>query len=178
MSSMSLLFKRTPPKAFEVDHDFKFFKSLSSPKVALKKQTRQKIHLSECRYVQYISFLFFLFLGGGALFRASPAAYGPSQAGSAFVFIAAVPHPYELGASHNTDELFHSSPGQRRDPGLAGVARTVFRSEALGENLLLLPLRVSPSSSKPEMVASLCPFFCGHASLWPVGNSLCFEGFL
>lgn len=34
MSSMSLLFKRTPPKAFEVDHDFKFFKSLSSPKVA------------------------------------------------------------------------------------------------------------------------------------------------
>ena len=36
MSSMSLLFKRTPPKAFEVEHDFKFFKSLSSPKVALK----------------------------------------------------------------------------------------------------------------------------------------------
>uniref|UniRef100_A0A8C0PVI6 WD repeat domain 64 n=1 Tax=Canis lupus familiaris TaxID=9615 RepID=A0A8C0PVI6_CANLF len=33
MSSMSLLFKRTPPKAFEVDHDFKFFKSLSSPKI-------------------------------------------------------------------------------------------------------------------------------------------------
>ncbi|KAM9110540.1 WD repeat-containing protein 64 isoform 2-T2 [Megaptera novaeangliae] len=32
MSSMSLLFKRTPPKAFEVEHDFKFFKSLSSPK--------------------------------------------------------------------------------------------------------------------------------------------------
>lgn len=36
MSSMSLLFKRTPLKAFEVEHDFKFFKSLSSPKVALK----------------------------------------------------------------------------------------------------------------------------------------------
>lgn len=34
MSSMSLLFKRTPPKPFEVQHDFKFFKSLSSPKVA------------------------------------------------------------------------------------------------------------------------------------------------
>ncbi|KAI5760623.1 WDR64 [Gulo gulo luscus] len=33
MSSMSLLFKRMPPKAFEVDHDFKFFKSLSSPKI-------------------------------------------------------------------------------------------------------------------------------------------------
>ncbi|MBZ3871580.1 WD repeat-containing protein 64 [Sciurus carolinensis] len=33
MSSMSLLFKRTPPKAFEVEQDFKFFKSLSSPKV-------------------------------------------------------------------------------------------------------------------------------------------------
>ncbi|KAB0345611.1 hypothetical protein FD754_022537 [Muntiacus muntjak] len=33
MSSMSLLFKRTPPKAFEVEHDFKFFKSLSSPKI-------------------------------------------------------------------------------------------------------------------------------------------------
>uniref|UniRef100_A0A8C5KX33 WD repeat domain 64 n=1 Tax=Jaculus jaculus TaxID=51337 RepID=A0A8C5KX33_JACJA len=32
MSSMSLLFKRTPPKAFEVEHNFKFFKSLSSPK--------------------------------------------------------------------------------------------------------------------------------------------------
>lgn len=33
MSSMSLLFKRTPPKTFEVEHDFKFFKSLSSPKI-------------------------------------------------------------------------------------------------------------------------------------------------
>ncbi|XP_004439639.1 PREDICTED: WD repeat-containing protein 64 [Ceratotherium simum simum] len=33
MSSMSLLFKRTPPKTFEVAHDFKFFKSLSSPKI-------------------------------------------------------------------------------------------------------------------------------------------------
>ncbi|XP_040595092.1 WD repeat-containing protein 64 isoform X2 [Mesocricetus auratus] len=33
MSSMSLLFKRTPPKPFEVQHDFKFFKSLSSPKI-------------------------------------------------------------------------------------------------------------------------------------------------
>ncbi|XP_054334928.1 WD repeat-containing protein 64 isoform X7 [Pongo pygmaeus] len=33
MSSMSLLFKRTPPKAFEVEQDFKFFKSLSSPKI-------------------------------------------------------------------------------------------------------------------------------------------------
>ncbi|KAM5206137.1 WD repeat-containing protein 64 isoform 3-T5 [Hipposideros larvatus] len=33
MSSMSLLFKRVPPKAFEVGHDFKFFKSLSSPKI-------------------------------------------------------------------------------------------------------------------------------------------------
>ncbi|XP_055274728.1 WD repeat-containing protein 64 [Moschus berezovskii] len=33
MSSMSLLFRRTPPKAFEVEHDFKFFKSLSSPKI-------------------------------------------------------------------------------------------------------------------------------------------------
>ncbi|XP_054973849.1 WD repeat-containing protein 64 [Sorex araneus] len=32
MSSMSLLFKRAPPKAFEVEHDFKFFKSLSSSK--------------------------------------------------------------------------------------------------------------------------------------------------
>ncbi|XP_020030326.2 WD repeat-containing protein 64 [Castor canadensis] len=32
MSSMSLLFKRAPPKAFEVEHDFKYFKSLSSPK--------------------------------------------------------------------------------------------------------------------------------------------------
>ncbi|XP_008062055.1 WD repeat-containing protein 64-like [Carlito syrichta] len=32
MSSMSLLFKRTPPKPFEVEQDFKFFKSLSSPK--------------------------------------------------------------------------------------------------------------------------------------------------
>ncbi|XP_062067371.1 WD repeat-containing protein 64-like [Lepus europaeus] len=31
-SSMSLLFKCTPPKPFEVEHDFKFFKSLSSPK--------------------------------------------------------------------------------------------------------------------------------------------------
>lgn len=39
---MSLLFKRTPPKAFEVDHDFKFFKSLSSPKVALKQTSEQK----------------------------------------------------------------------------------------------------------------------------------------
>ena len=43
MSSMSLLFKRTPPKAFEVEHDFKFFKSLSSPKVTLKnKQTNKQ----------------------------------------------------------------------------------------------------------------------------------------
>ncbi|XP_023405085.2 WD repeat-containing protein 64 [Loxodonta africana] len=33
MSSMSLLFKRTPPKAFEVEQDFKFFESLSSPKI-------------------------------------------------------------------------------------------------------------------------------------------------
>ncbi|XP_007118199.2 WD repeat-containing protein 64 isoform X1 [Physeter macrocephalus] len=33
MSSKSLLFKHTPPKAFEVEHDFKFFKSLSSPKI-------------------------------------------------------------------------------------------------------------------------------------------------
>nr|XP_036869627.1 WD repeat-containing protein 64 [Manis javanica] len=33
MSSVSLVFKRTPPKAFEVEHDFKFFKSLSSPKI-------------------------------------------------------------------------------------------------------------------------------------------------
>ncbi|XP_048213279.1 WD repeat-containing protein 64 isoform X1 [Perognathus longimembris pacificus] len=33
MSSMSLLFRRTPPKAFEVEHDFKYFKSLSSPKI-------------------------------------------------------------------------------------------------------------------------------------------------
>ncbi|XP_006868644.1 PREDICTED: WD repeat-containing protein 64 [Chrysochloris asiatica] len=33
MSSMSLLFKRTPPKAFEVEQDFKFFQSLSSPKI-------------------------------------------------------------------------------------------------------------------------------------------------
>nr|XP_030724448.1 WD repeat-containing protein 64 isoform X2 [Globicephala melas] len=33
MSSMSLLFKRTPPKAFEVEHDFKYFNSLSSPKI-------------------------------------------------------------------------------------------------------------------------------------------------
>ncbi|XP_049633519.1 LOW QUALITY PROTEIN: WD repeat-containing protein 64 [Suncus etruscus] len=32
MSSMSLLFKRAPPKAFEVEHNFKFFKSLSSSK--------------------------------------------------------------------------------------------------------------------------------------------------
>ncbi|XP_054516851.1 WD repeat-containing protein 64 isoform X4 [Pan troglodytes] len=32
-SSMSLLFKRTPPKAFEVEQDFEFFKSLSSPKI-------------------------------------------------------------------------------------------------------------------------------------------------
>ncbi|KAM6217440.1 WD repeat-containing protein 64 [Rhynchocyon petersi] len=32
MSSMSLLFKRAPSKAFEVEQDFKFFKSLSSPK--------------------------------------------------------------------------------------------------------------------------------------------------
>lgn len=44
MSSMSLLFKRTPPKAFEVEHDFKFFKSLSSPKVALK--NKQKNHFA------------------------------------------------------------------------------------------------------------------------------------
>lgn len=34
MSSMSLLFKRPPLSPFEVQHDFKFFKSLSSPKVA------------------------------------------------------------------------------------------------------------------------------------------------
>ncbi|XP_072804662.1 WD repeat-containing protein 64 isoform X3 [Vicugna pacos] len=33
MSSMSLLFKRTPPKAFEVEHDFKYFKCLSTPKI-------------------------------------------------------------------------------------------------------------------------------------------------
>ncbi|XP_004283537.1 WD repeat-containing protein 64 isoform X1 [Orcinus orca] len=33
MSSMSLLFKRTPPKTFEVEHDFKYFNSLSSPKI-------------------------------------------------------------------------------------------------------------------------------------------------
>ncbi|KAG3257915.1 WD repeat domain 64 [Ictidomys tridecemlineatus] len=33
MSSMSLLFKRTPPKPFEVEQDFKFFKALSSPKI-------------------------------------------------------------------------------------------------------------------------------------------------
>ncbi|ELK02293.1 WD repeat-containing protein 64 [Pteropus alecto] len=33
MSSMSLLFKRVSPKAFEVEHDFKFFESLSSPKL-------------------------------------------------------------------------------------------------------------------------------------------------
>ncbi|XP_036091246.1 WD repeat-containing protein 64 [Rousettus aegyptiacus] len=33
MSSMSLLFKRISPKAFEVEHDFKFFESLSSPKL-------------------------------------------------------------------------------------------------------------------------------------------------
>ncbi|PNI55316.1 WDR64 isoform 5, partial [Pan troglodytes] len=32
-SSMSLLFKRAPPKAFEVEQDFEFFKSLSSPKI-------------------------------------------------------------------------------------------------------------------------------------------------
>ncbi|XP_060048022.1 WD repeat-containing protein 64 [Erinaceus europaeus] len=32
MSSMTLLFKRTPPKPFEIEHDFKFFKTLSSPK--------------------------------------------------------------------------------------------------------------------------------------------------
>uniref|UniRef100_A0A286XGT9 WD repeat domain 64 n=1 Tax=Cavia porcellus TaxID=10141 RepID=A0A286XGT9_CAVPO len=32
-SSTTLLSKRAPPKAFEVQHDFKFFKSLSSPKV-------------------------------------------------------------------------------------------------------------------------------------------------
>ncbi|XP_008847398.1 WD repeat-containing protein 64 isoform X2 [Nannospalax galili] len=32
-SSLSLLFKHTPPKPFEVQHDFKFFKSLSSPKI-------------------------------------------------------------------------------------------------------------------------------------------------
>lgn len=37
MSSVSLVFKRTPPKAFEVEHDFKFFKSLSSPKVGADK---------------------------------------------------------------------------------------------------------------------------------------------
>lgn len=40
MSSMSLLFKRTPPKPFEVEQDFKFFKSLSSPKVDLKKKKK------------------------------------------------------------------------------------------------------------------------------------------
>jgi hypothetical protein len=40
---MSLLFKRAPPKAFEVEHDFKYFKSLSSPKVAkTNKQTKTK----------------------------------------------------------------------------------------------------------------------------------------
>ncbi|XP_016051531.1 PREDICTED: WD repeat-containing protein 64 [Miniopterus natalensis] len=33
MSSMSLLFKRAPTKPFKVEHDFKFFKSLSSPKI-------------------------------------------------------------------------------------------------------------------------------------------------
>ncbi|XP_057626751.1 WD repeat-containing protein 64 [Chionomys nivalis] len=33
MSSVSLLFKRAPTKPFEVQHDFKFFKSLSSPKI-------------------------------------------------------------------------------------------------------------------------------------------------
>ncbi|KAM9212062.1 WD repeat-containing protein 64 [Dugong dugon] len=33
MSSMSLLFKRTPPKPFEVEQNFKFFESLSSPKI-------------------------------------------------------------------------------------------------------------------------------------------------
>ncbi|ELK32181.1 WD repeat-containing protein 64 [Myotis davidii] len=33
LSSMALLFKRTPSKPFKVEHDFKFFKSLSSPKV-------------------------------------------------------------------------------------------------------------------------------------------------
>uniref|UniRef100_Q9D565-3 Isoform 3 of WD repeat-containing protein 64 n=1 Tax=Mus musculus TaxID=10090 RepID=Q9D565-3 len=33
MSSMSLLFKRPPLSPFEVQHDFKFFKSLSSPKI-------------------------------------------------------------------------------------------------------------------------------------------------
>ncbi|XP_058165465.1 WD repeat-containing protein 64 [Dasypus novemcinctus] len=33
MSSMSLLFKRVPPKPFEVERDFKYFKSLSSPKI-------------------------------------------------------------------------------------------------------------------------------------------------
>nr|KAF6280099.1 WD repeat domain 64 [Myotis myotis] len=30
---MALLFKRTPSKPFKVEHDFKFFKSLSSPKI-------------------------------------------------------------------------------------------------------------------------------------------------
>ncbi|XP_028013882.1 WD repeat-containing protein 64 isoform X2 [Eptesicus fuscus] len=33
LSSMALLFKRTPSKPFKVEHDFKFFKSLSSPKI-------------------------------------------------------------------------------------------------------------------------------------------------
>ncbi|XP_028611118.1 WD repeat-containing protein 64 [Grammomys surdaster] len=33
MSSMALLFKRSPPNPFEVQHDLKFFKSLSSPKI-------------------------------------------------------------------------------------------------------------------------------------------------
>nr|KAF6302650.1 WD repeat domain 64 [Pipistrellus kuhlii] len=33
LSSMALLFKRTPSKPFKIEHDFKFFKSLSSPKI-------------------------------------------------------------------------------------------------------------------------------------------------
>lgn len=60
MSSMSLLFKRTPPKTFEVEHDFKFFKSLSSPKVALKRTNEQKTLCSgfpDFRYAQCIRFL-------------------------------------------------------------------------------------------------------------------------
>lgn len=69
MSSMSLLFKRTPPKAFEVDHDFKFFKSLSSPKVAMKQMNKkipkkQEKALGFCfpefRSPQCISFLLLL----------------------------------------------------------------------------------------------------------------------
>ena len=66
MSSMSLLFKRTPPKAFEVDHDFKFFKSLSSPKVALKnKQDKKFTCLNVDMSNILVFFSFFFFLGGG-----------------------------------------------------------------------------------------------------------------